>query len=189
MQEKITKAEKLKLIERSQAGDIDAFGKLVRANQGWLRSWLRGQLRDWTAADDLAQDTFVTAFKKIKQFRGDGSYESWLRSIANNHFRNYIRKRREDYIGGNEELQYLLVNEESEPEKTEDKLLLSLRECLGEVKQPARALLEERYIKGNSVREISKKEGIGYSTMTMKLHRLRKSLATCIETKIASKNV
>ena len=182
-------AEKEKLIERSRAGDINAFGELVRENQGWLRGWLRSQLRDWTAADDLAQDALVTAFKKIKQFRGEGSFEAWLRSIANNHFRNYIRKRREEYIGGNEELQHLLVSDEDQPTQSPEKALAALRECLEKVKSPARVLLEERYIKGKSVREIAKQEQSGYSTMTMKIHRLRKLLANCIETKIASENV
>lgn len=185
----MVEAEKLKLIERSQAGDVDAFGELVRANQGWLRGWLRGQLRDWTAADDLAQDAFVTAFKKMKHFRGDGSFEAWLRAIANNHFRNYIRKRREEYIGGSEELQYLLVCDEGESAQSPENILAALRECLAKVKGPGRRLIEERYINGKSVREISKQEDTGYSTMTMKLHRLRKSLTSCIKTKIASDNV
>ncbi len=186
MQNGTPETQKLEWIRLSQAGDIDAFGQLVRENQGWLRGWLRGQLRDWTAADDLAQDSFVTAFKKIKKFRGDGSFEAWIRSIAHNHFRNYIRKHREEYIGGTEELQHLLISDDHEVTHSSHTSLEALRECLSKVKDPAQRLLEERYLHGKSVREIAAQEDAGYSTMTMKLHRLRKSLATCIEKKIAT---
>lgn len=65
------------LFRQCQKGDIGAFGELVRKHEGWLRS----QLRDWTAADDLAQDAFVTAFRKIGSFRGDSSFEVWLRGL------------------------------------------------------------------------------------------------------------
>ena len=148
------------LVTKSQSGDLDAFGELVRANQDWLRGWLRSQLRDWTAADDLAQDTFVTAFGKIRDFRGDGSFESWLRSIAHNHFRNYIRKKREEYIGGDLELQALLTTEDEGAHFNVS--LDALRECLSLVKGPARKLLDDRYVSGKTVREIARESEAGY---------------------------
>jgi RNA polymerase sigma-70 factor (ECF subfamily) len=171
-------------IKRSQAGDLDAFAALVRTNQGWLRGWLRSQLRDWTAADDLAQDTFVTAFGQIRNFRGDGSFESWLRGIANNHFRNYLRKKREDYIGGELELQALLTTEDEGGGVCSNVSLNALHECLSLVKGPARKLLDDRYLIGKSVREIAQESDASYSALTMKFHRLRQSLAECIETKL-----
>ncbi len=186
MSGRISEKEKLKLIKLSQAGDIAAFGELIRFNQAWLRGWLRGKLRDWTAADDLAQDTFVTAFQKIKQLRDGERFEAWIRSIAHNHFRNYIRKHREEYIGGSEELQSLIINHESEFNQRPDLSLEALRDCLNNVQQPAKKLLEDCYIHDKSVKEIAKLNGQGYSAMTMQLHRLRKSLAICVTTKLAS---
>lgn len=188
MQDDAPDTQKQQWIQQSRNGDLDAFGEIVRANQGWLRGWLRGQLRDCTAADDLAQDAFITAFQKIKSYRGDGNFESWLRSIAHNHFRNYIRKHREEYIGGNEELQNLLVSDSFQDAHHNNPSIDALRHCLSKVKGSSNTLLEERYLHGRSVREIAKQEDSGYSAMTMKIHRLRKSLATCIETQLASRN-
>lgn len=168
------------VLRRSQAGDLDAFGELVRAHEGWLRGMLRARLRDWTAADDLAQDAFVTAFRKIKGFRGDSSFETWLTGIAMNHFRNYIRKHREEYIGGNEELQVLLGAEE-DPKIAGGEHLLALQECLQKVTGPSRELLDARYVLGMTVREIAAENGRGYSALTMQLHRLRLGLADCVE--------
>lgn len=172
-------------IQLSQSGDLIAFGRLVRTHEGWLRGWLRSRLRDWTAADDLAQDTFVTAFQKIRHFGNEGNFEAWLRTIAHNHFRNYLRKRREDYIGGDLELQALLTTEDTHGPIHSNSSLDALRECLEQVKEPARKLLNDRYAIGKSLREIAKETGsTSYSALTMKIHRLRKSLAECIETKL-----
>ncbi|MBK1832127.1 sigma-70 family RNA polymerase sigma factor [Verrucomicrobiaceae bacterium R5-34] len=180
--------EHLELIKRSQSGDLDAFGLLVRAHQGWLRGWLRGQLRDWTAADDLAQDAFVTAFKKIREFRGDGSFEAWLRSIAHNHFRNHIRKKREDSIGGDLELQALLDTGDDDEFAVGNDTIDALKFCMSKVKGPSNELLHDRYVTGKSVQEIAAEQAQGYSAITMKLHRLRKSLASCIENQLAAEN-
>lgn len=174
----------LDIIKRSQSGDLNAFGELVRAHEGWLRGWLRSQLSDWTAADDLAQDAFVTAFQKIRDFRGDGSFEAWLRAIGHNHFRNHLRKKRENYIGGDLELQALLTTEDVNEPDHSNASLDALRECLEQVKAPARKLLDDRYAIGKSLREIAKETGANYSTLTMKIHRLRQSLGQCIETKL-----
>lgn len=175
----------LEIIKRSQSGDLIAFRELVRAHEGWLRAWLRSKLRDWTAADDLAQDTFVTAFLKIRDFRGEGSFEAWLRKIAFNHFRNYLRKRREEYVGGDLELQALLVSDDTHGVIRSHASVDALRECLSHVKDPAGKLLNEHYVVGKTLREISKETETGYSALTMKLHRIRQSLAECIEGKIS----
>ncbi|BDS06839.1 RNA polymerase sigma factor [Oceaniferula spumae] len=174
----------LDAIKRSQSGDLNAFGELVRANEGWLRGWLRSQLSDWTAADDLAQDTFVTAFQKIRDFQGEGSFEAWLRTIGHNHFRNYIRKKRENYIGGDLELQALLTTDDTDDSNHGNASLEALRDCLALVKAPARKLLNDRYTDGKTLREIAQETGANYSALTMKVHRLRQSLAECIEAKL-----
>jgi len=176
-----TKKSDEELLRLSRKGDIEAFGELVRANEGWLRAWLRSQLRDWTAADDLAQDAFVTAFSKIRDFRGESSFEIWLRGIAKNHFRNFIRKRREEYVGGSDELQMLLFDGQEVEELHSNLALEALKECLQKIDGPSREILNARYALGKTVREISKETGRGYSALTMQLHRLRSSLADCIQ--------
>ena len=181
MDAQIPPEELERLITLSQSGDVVAFGDLVAAHQAWLRGWLRGQLSDWTVADDLAQDAFVTAFKKIRDYRGEGSFQSWLCAIAHNHFRNHIRKKREHCIGGDLELQNLLVVDESESDYAGPEVLQTLKDCMEKLDGPSRGLIEDRYMRGHTVREIAAREQKGYSSLTMRLHRLRKVLATCIE--------
>jgi RNA polymerase sigma-70 factor (ECF subfamily) len=172
-------------LRRARGGDLDAFGDLVRMHQGWLRGYLRGRLRDWASADDLAQDAFVTAFMKLRDFRGDSSFEVWLRGIAQNHLRNHVRKRREESVGSSEELQGLLEQacEEWDGGRSAGERMEALNDCLDRIEGPARDLLEQRYRQGKSVREISKDTGRGYSALTMQFHRMREMLAECIRSK------
>jgi len=168
--------------EHPASRDPDAFSAIVRDNQRWLRGFFRARLSDWTAAADLAQDVFVTAYLKIRTFRGDSSIETWLRGIANNHLRNHIRKHREQAIGGSGELQVLLEQscDDWQGGAPPSRSLEALAICKERVPSAAMALLEMRYAQGKSVREISKETGRGYSALTMQFHRLRELLAECI---------
>ena len=72
------------LIARVLLGnDQHAFEQLVRRHQGMVRAQLRRLLHgDAAMADDLAQETFLLAWKKLGQFRGDAQFSTWLYRIA-----------------------------------------------------------------------------------------------------------
>jgi len=82
----------------------DAFGELVRRHQSPLRAWLRRLTGgDFAAADDLAQETFLTAYRQLSAFRHEGRFVAWLFSIAYNRFRTALR-RQWDFVELDEEL-------------------------------------------------------------------------------------
>ena len=82
-------------VQRAAAGDAAAFSALVRQHQSALRGFLRRLTRgDHSLADDLAQDTFVEAHRKITQFAGRGSFSGWLHAIAWSRFLMETRKRK-----------------------------------------------------------------------------------------------
>jgi RNA polymerase sigma-70 factor (ECF subfamily) len=76
--------------------DRVAFGKLVTRHQSAVRNFLRQLTRgDASLADDLAQETFVEAYRSLAKFRGDAKFSTWLLGIAHNHWRNARRKLRD----------------------------------------------------------------------------------------------
>ncbi|HEY1613068.1 MAG TPA: sigma-70 family RNA polymerase sigma factor [Rhizomicrobium sp.] len=86
--------------------DIDAFGVLVRKHQSAVRGFLARLARgDGALADDLAQETFLEALRKLHQFRGDGPFRGWLLRIAWSRFLMEARRRKflaepdEDSVG------------------------------------------------------------------------------------------
>jgi RNA polymerase sigma factor (sigma-70 family) len=76
--------------------DQHAFGELVRRHQSSVRGLLRQLTRtDISLADDLAQETFLRAYKHIASFRGEAKFSTWLYRIAYNCFREDARRRKE----------------------------------------------------------------------------------------------
>lgn len=76
--------------------DHHAFAELVRNHQSAIRGLLRQLTRgDLALADDLAQETFLRAYKNIRSFRGEAKFSTWLYRIGYNCFREEARKRKE----------------------------------------------------------------------------------------------
>ena len=78
-----------------EAGDPNAFGELVRRYQSPVRAFLRKLTRgDEALADDLAQETFLRAWRKLETFRAEARFSTWLFGIAVNEFRARLRRDR-----------------------------------------------------------------------------------------------
>jgi RNA polymerase sigma factor (sigma-70 family) len=76
--------------------DQHAFGELVRRYQSPVRAFLARLARgDAHLADDLAQETFVKAWRKLHTYRGGAKFSTWLFGIAYNEFRTVARQRKE----------------------------------------------------------------------------------------------
>lgn len=78
-------------IDKLKQGDADAFDLLVTRYSGDLYSLLCRMTNDPDEAGDLMQETFLSAIKAIKGFRGDAGIKTWLFRIAINHARNRFR--------------------------------------------------------------------------------------------------
>lgn len=79
--------------------DRAAFGELVLRHQSAVRQFLRHLTRgDAALADDLAQETFLRAYRSLSRFRGDAAFSTWLLGIAHNQARNARRRQREDTV-------------------------------------------------------------------------------------------
>lgn len=72
----------LELVHRAQAGDVDAFGALVDRNRRAVFRAALAAVRSPDEADEVAQETFVTAFEKLRHFRGEAAFRTWLLAIA-----------------------------------------------------------------------------------------------------------
>jgi RNA polymerase sigma-70 factor (ECF subfamily) len=75
-------ASDLDLVRRAQAGDTDAFGELVQRNRKAVFRAAVAALGSTTDADDVAQDAFVLAYRKLGSFRGDAAFRTWLLAIT-----------------------------------------------------------------------------------------------------------
>jgi len=92
---KATKETERDLISRSKSGDVRAFDSLIRRYEDRIFRLARNVCAGMPAeADGVYQETFLTAFKKIKRFRGEASLGTWLYRIASNLCWVRFRKRK-----------------------------------------------------------------------------------------------
>lgn len=86
------------ILDRIADGNVDAFQFVVRAYGLPLRSYLAGLVYHIGDADDLAQETFIAAYRKLSTFQRDSDFGAWIRGIARNlvrmHFRSSGRRSR-----------------------------------------------------------------------------------------------
>src|SRR3954453_7866888 len=82
------------------ADDRHAFAELVKRHQSSVRACLRKLTAgNHALADDLAQDTFVLAWRNLKSFRQEARFSTWLYRIATNCWLAQARKRQEELLG------------------------------------------------------------------------------------------
>ncbi len=174
------------LIRAAQHGDLNAFGLLIERHHATVRATLAVRMNFSTEVDDLAQETFLTAFRKLPTLDPNMMLASWLRGVALNLLLNYRRKFRADPIGDNIELQELIDRRIGMDfrEGHEDNKLFALKECLEELDGPARALIQERYSENATIDEIAARLKRKASAISMQLFRLRSILATCIDRRL-----
>lgn len=129
-------------IKRVLAGDRDAFRLLVRENSLMLRSYLGSQLHHASDVDDLAQEVFIAAFRKLGQFDLKADFRAWLRGIARKQLLHYFRTvgrsnaavarfRREVFGHIENELEIASAN-------TDNNLIEALLRCISELPQRMR---------------------------------------------------
>jgi RNA polymerase sigma-70 factor (ECF subfamily) len=83
----------LALVERCRQGDLAAFEEVYRTHSGRLYSVAFRMLGNATDAEDLLQEIFLAAHRKLDSFRGDSALGTWLYRLAVNLCLDYIRSR------------------------------------------------------------------------------------------------
>ena len=176
-------------VERLRAGEAEAFDILITRYSGDIYSLLYRMTEDAEEAKDLTQETFLSAFKAIRSFRGEAELKTWLFRIALNHSRNRFRwwKRRkrsetvsiEKPLGeGNVTLGDTLADDCESPEEAVMRLerqrrLIKMLNTLPDVFREAIVLCD---IEGLGYEEIARAVGISIGTVKSRIARGRELL-------------
>lgn len=86
------------LVFLSRDGDLDAFDEIVRRYQPRIAAYLRKFTPRQTELEDLTQETFIRAFKNLRQWRPSGAFSGWLLRIATNTAYDHFRRHRNEPI-------------------------------------------------------------------------------------------
>jgi RNA polymerase sigma-70 factor (ECF subfamily) len=166
-----------RILERAAAGDETAYRWLYRAfRRSVVRLCGAFAALDADEVEDVVQETFVRAFKRVGQLKEPGSFEPWLLAIARNRALSALERKSTAARVKNE-----LGREEPEPLPLVPAALQ--REAAAEVVRdviehladgPEKETARKFYLEGGvSAREIAEAEGVGKSAVTMRLERFR----------------
>src|SRR5882757_4733559 len=89
----------LDLVKRCQAGETEAFDELVTRYRTRIFAMIYNMVHNEQDAWDLAQDSFVKAWKSIKRFRGRSSFYTWIYRIVMNVTIDWLRKKQVKGMG------------------------------------------------------------------------------------------
>ena len=165
------------LLERIRNGAQDDFAELVQRHQSHVFAVLYRYERDHQRLEDLAQETFVKAWRALAQFDGRAPFKHWLTKIAVHTALDHLRKqkRRKNEIGlpelGEDALEWLHSDEgkQTELEASDAREILEI--AMRELSPADRLVITLQEIEGRSVKEIS--ELTGSSNIAVRVRALR----------------
>jgi RNA polymerase sigma-70 factor, ECF subfamily len=178
--------EEKELISNAQAGDIEAFSELVRRYQVNVRSCLAVRLNSRVESEDLAQEAFVIAFRKLADFDATKAFGPWVRTIALNLLKNYWRKHKPDAVGSAAELE-AIINQKINSQYAagnEEETMAALKSCVKKLDAKMQKIVKLHYVERMPLKELTDNLNIKHSAMTMRMHRMRDQLRKCINERL-----
>jgi RNA polymerase sigma-70 factor (ECF subfamily) len=170
------------LLERARAGDRAAFGELIRPHVPSVRRFAFAFARQWSDADDLAQEALIKAYRAFAGFEGRSSLVTWLysvtRSVCYDHYRSKLARARATEDPLDEHAEMAPASGEAGPERaleTKDDAALLWR-ALKTLPTEFRVPLVLFEIEGLSYEAIANVEGVPVGTIRSRLSRGRQQL-------------
>jgi len=153
--------------------DRHAFGELVRRHQSAVRASLRKLTGgNHALADDLAQETFLLAYRNLRSFRQEAKFSTWLYRIAYNAFLADVRKMKELPLPDDTEAEDRMdIEDETTPVARGAALKLDLERAMGALSDAERAAIVQCYHNDLSHEEAA--YVLGCPVGTVKTHILR----------------
>ncbi len=178
------------LVERVQRGDKAAFDLLVRKYQHRLVKLISRYVRDQAEVMDVAQESFIKAYRALPRFRGDSAFYTWLYRIAINTAKNHIvaQSRRppdtdldaadaEQFANGSD------LQELATPERIalRDEIQAAVAGAIDDLPEDLRVAITLRELDGLSYEEIAQTMDCPIGTVRSRIFRAREAINRRLE--------
>src|SRR5665647_3301452 len=183
------------LVERTIAGDQKAFELLVIKYQRRIQRLIGRMVRDSDLVEDIAQETFIRAYRALAQFRGEAQFYTWLYRIAVNTAKKALVDLKRDPLvsesslrgGGEDEDETSAVENELTTAETPE-TILAAKEIAVAVNSAMEALPEDlrqavtlREIEGLSYEEIAEVMNCPIGTVRSRIFRAREAISAKVK--------
>jgi len=170
-----SKEADLALVARCRAGDLGAFEELYRVHAGRLYSLAIRMLGNPADAEDLLQEIFLSAHRKLESFRGDAALGTWLYRLAMNQILDYVRSRAARTGQLTDGLDDASVLSDGHGHRLADRAIdrIDLERALVELPAGCRAAFVLHDVEGLEHKEIAQVLGIAEGTSKSQVHKAR----------------
>lgn len=182
------------LVERTVAGDQRAFELLVIKYQRRIQRLIGRMVRDVDLVEDIAQETFIRAYRALPQYRGDAQFYTWLYRIAVNTAKQFLLQLKRDPLVPEHALAssedgdetFSSGNEPTTDETPESVLAakevgVAVNTALAALPQELREALTLREIEGLSYEEIADAMGCPIGTVRSRIFRAREAISVQVK--------
>ena len=179
------KEDDVELINRILSGDDAAFEILIGRYQKSIHSLVWRNINDFHYAEEIMQDTFLTAYRKLPTLKNHNQFAGWIYAIANRLCIDWIRKQKHviqsledtrlEEIEESSYVQHMIEQQEAERRDNYHQLVQKL---LDKLPESERQVITCYYLEEMSTKEIGELMGVSVNTITSRLQRARKRLQT-----------
>lgn len=183
--ERMNAVEPSRLISQCLIGDEYAIEALVRQHEPGVFRLALSIVGDVAEANEIMQETFISALKALPTYREEKSFKAWLYTITLNQSRSHLRKRKSRERLGNI-LKSILRVETQKQILPEDAIIQNEREAalwnsLNQLDEKFRTIVVLRYFHELSIREISEILSVNEGTIHSRLYSAREKLREALE--------
>ena len=172
-----------KLMHRARKGDPDAFQALVQPHLSSVRRFAYSFARDWSDADDLAQEALLKAFRAFGDFEGRAALSTWLytvvRSVCQDHHRSAYQRRRALHEPPDDNVEDARPHADELLERRDE--AAELWDAIRELDPTFRIPIVLFDIEGCSYEDVARIEQVPIGTVRSRLSRARKRLRAALD--------
>ena len=166
-------------------GDIERYGEVVRACEPLVRAIIAAMVPDSSEVEDLTQEAFLIAYRRLQHYRPGTHFKAWLRAIARNVALNERRRwfRRTGLLDRHRaEIENLLEDRIcAAVDAMSDNVLAAVRDCVTKLDGKPRGLIDGFYFKGWSLKELATQSGMSEGAAKVALFRARQQMAALLK--------
>ncbi len=163
------------LVRLAVSGDAWAFGRLVDRYGGRVLARVRRVVRRPDDAEDLVQEVFLLAFRRMGQLRDGSRFGPWLSRIADNTARKWHR-RRIVQIRFEETLSMEWAEPDADESEVEREARMMVRQAIRRLSGAHRDVIEHHYFRGHSYAETASQLGLELNTVRSRLQKARQRI-------------
>ncbi len=173
------------LVQRVQQGDKAAFDLLVLKYQHKIVHLVNRYVKDPSEAQDVAQDTFIKAYRALADFRGESAFYTWLYRIAINTAKNYLlsrSRRRFDYEIDVQDAEQVENSPQLKDIETPETVLMNeqivavIKSAIERLPEEMRIAITLREFEGMSYEEIAEAMDCPIGTVRSRIFRAREAI-------------